>query len=131
MMNRTQVNCLLAMTVLALIGFGPLSLTCLIGMAVVIARPHWFFELVQHLYRNVGDEALPFAPPANCAAANTARIKAFLCLFALLVLDIAPVPVTGTIGIYVIIARPKWFRQLVEKIYLGDKVASMASENSP
>lgn len=125
-MNDTQVKCLLVMMVFALIGFGPLSPTCLIGLFVVIARPRWFFELVRRLYRNAGDDAIPFKP-ANWAAANIARIKACLCLLALLVLDIAPVPVTSPIGIYVVIARPKWFKALVEKIYRG--VASQETQD--
>ncbi|MDD5036948.1 MAG: hypothetical protein PHE55_19655 [Methylococcaceae bacterium] len=47
------------------------------------------------------------------------RLKCFLCLLVLLVLDIAPVPVTGSIGLYVVITRPHWFKALVEKIYDG------------
>jgi hypothetical protein len=122
-MNRTQIKCLLVMILLALIGFGPLSLTCLIGMAVVIFRPRWFFELVQHLYCNPGERGIPFTPPVHCASANAARIKTFFCLLGLLVLDIAPVPVAGSIGLYVVLARPKWFKDLVETMYLGDQRA--------
>ncbi|WP_460035749.1 hypothetical protein [Methylothermus subterraneus] len=117
-MNRTQLKCLLVMIVLALIGFGPLSLTCLIGLFVVIARPRWFFELVQDLYRNGGNK-VPFAPPARSAAANVARCKAFVCLIGLLLLDIAPVPVAGSLGLYLVIARPKWFKAFVETLYFG------------
>ncbi len=120
-MSRTQIKCLLLMILLALIGFGPLSLTCLIGMAVVVFRPRWFFELVQNLYRNPGDQGIPFTPPVRCASANAARIKTFLCLVGLLVLDIAPVPVAGSIGLYVVLARPKWFKDLVETVYFGDQ----------
>ncbi len=118
-MNDTQVKCLAVMIVFALIGFGPLSPTCLIGLFVVIARPRWFFNLVRRLYRNAGDEVIPFNPLASCAAANIARIKSLVCLLILLLLDIAPVPVTSAIGLYVVIARPKWFKALVEKIYCG------------
>ncbi len=117
-MNDTQVKCLAVLMGFFLIGFGPLSPTCLIGLFVVIARPRWFFELVQKLYRNAGD-AISFKPLANCAAANIARIKSLVCLLMLLLLDIAPVPVTSSIGLYVVIARPKWFKALVEKIYCG------------
>lgn len=125
-MNDTQIKCLLVMTVLALIGFGPLSLTGLIGLFVVIARPRWFYLGVQNLYRDLGGQARwPLGAPASCAASNLARIKALVWLLLLLLLDVAPVPVTGTIGLYVVIARPKWFKALVEKIYLGDQ-AKMA-----
>ena len=40
-----------------------------------------------------------------------------MCLLALLLLDIAPVPITGAIGLYVIAVRPVWFQQVVQKIY--------------
>lgn len=130
-MNRTQLKCLLVMLVFTLIGFGPLSPTCLIGLYVVIARPLWFYAGVQNLYRDLDGQAhRPLASPANCAAANLARRKASVWLLILLVLDIAPVPVTGTIGLYVVLARPKWFKALVETVYLGDKVAPMALQDS-
>jgi hypothetical protein len=125
-MNDTQIKCLLVMIVLALIGFGPLSLTCLIGLFVVITRPRWFYLGVQNLYRDLNGQACrPLDVPANCATSNLARINALVWLLILLLLDVAPVPVTGTIGLYVVIARPKWFKAWVEKIYLGDK-AKMA-----
>lgn len=118
-MNDTQVKCLLVMMVFALIGFGPISPTCLIGLFIVIARPRWFVDLVRKLYRDLGGQAHRSLKPTNRAVATAARIKALLCLLALLVLDIAPVPVTSSIGIYVVIARPRWFKALVERIYCG------------
>lgn len=119
--NAIQVKCLLVLMAFVVIGFGPLSPTCLLGLYVVIARPRWFFELVQALYRRPGEEVIPFSPPAQCAAANAARFKAALVLLTLLVLDIAPIPVASPIGIYVVIARPKRFKAWVERIYLGDQ----------
>ena len=38
-------------------------------------------------------------------------------MLALLLLDIAPVPVTGAIGLSVVLLRPPWFLELVEAIY--------------
>lgn len=99
------------MVVLALIGFGPLSLTCLIGIYVLIARPLWFYAVVQNLYRGLN------VPVERIQAVQPVRLKCFLCLLALLVLDIAPVPVTGAIGLYVILTLPDWFYGLVERIY--------------
>lgn len=120
-MNGTQVKSFLLLTVLAIIGFGPLSVTCLIGMFILLKRPEWFYRVVKNLYRDrpcrSGDPKMPAEEKGKKATA--ARIKSFLCLFILLVLDIAPVPVTGAIGLYVVAARPCWFRTLVEKIYLG------------
>ncbi|XSG84687.1 MAG: hypothetical protein ACPW60_13245 [Methylohalobius sp. ZOD2] len=123
-MNGTQLKCLLAMTVLALTGFGPLSLTCLIGMFVLIRRPIWFFQVVQNLYDNHRAQAVDLPPRNNGTSATVARIKSFLSLLTLLILDIAPVPVTGSIGLYVVTTRPKWFKTLVERIYNGAVTSS-------
>jgi hypothetical protein len=120
-MNGTQVKSFFFLTVLAIIGFGPLSLTCLIGLFIVARRPDWFYQVVKNLYRDTA------CGSADCAAreeklrseAGMARIKTFLCLLVLLVLDIAPVPVAGSIGLYVVVARPCWFKTLVERIYGG------------
>ena len=120
-MNGTQLKCLLVMMVLAIIGFGPLSLTCLIGMAFVVGRPHWFYLVVMNLYRDSNCEPTDCSPKHDDKGfdVTVVRIQCFLCLLVLLVLDIAPVPVTGSIGLYVVILRPPWFRALVEKMYCG------------
>ena len=44
----------------------------------------------------------------------------WLCLFYLLllmVLDILPIPVLGLLLVWVIITRPVWFYDMVQKIY--------------
>lgn len=120
-MNGTQIKCFLVMTALAIIGFGPLSLTCLIGMYVVVARPGWFHSVVVNLYRDSVCEASDGAlgQPEKDSGTMGIRLKCFLYLLLLLVLDVAPVPVTGSIGLYVVMLRPPWFQALVEKIYCG------------
>jgi hypothetical protein len=120
-MNGTQVKSFLFLTVLAIIGFGPLSLTCLIGLFIVLRRPDWFYQVVKNLYRDTarGSEDCTGQEEKRRSATRIARIKTFLSLLVLLVLDIAPVPVAGSIGLYVVVARPCWFKRLVEKIY-GD-----------
>lgn len=118
-MNLTQLKCLAIFALFALIGFGPISPTCLIGMYVVIARPRWFFDLVGNLY-----ERQP--PPRNPASTDSAkrtgrtRIKCFLSLLGLLVVDIAPIPVTALIAFPVILNRPLWFVRMVADIYGKD-----------
>lgn len=117
-MNSTQIKYFLVMSILAITGFGPLSLTCLIGLYVVLARPSWFQAVTTNLYRNLGSD--PTADPPRSSGRFTAaitRLKCIMCLLALLLLDIAPVPITGAIGLYVIAVRPVWFQQVVQKIY--------------
>lgn len=118
-MNVTQVKSFLFLTVLAIIGFGPLSLTCLIGLFIVLRRPDWFYQVVKNLYRGTACESAHRMEQEEKrrSATRMARIKTFLSLLVLLVLDIAPIPVAGSIGLYVVVARPCWFKTLVEKIY--------------
>ncbi|HYE37674.1 hypothetical protein [Methylocaldum sp.] len=45
------------------------------------------------------------------------RAKCLITLIALMTLDILPLPVVGSIGLYVVIKRPRWFRDLVNRLY--------------
>jgi hypothetical protein len=43
------------------------------------------------------------------------RIK---CALVLIIFMLIPViPITGTIGLFILIFRPLWFRKLVDKVY--------------
>lgn len=108
--NATQFKCLAVFALFALIGFGPISPTCLIGLSVVIFRPVWFWTLTEHLYAGR-------IPPAAATRLQYARTKAFLCLLSLFILDIAPVPVTAPIAMVITLSRPRWFYHLVASIY--------------
>lgn len=46
----TRNKCLIALTVLAILGIGPFPTTSLVGFYVVLARPRWFKSLVLRLY---------------------------------------------------------------------------------
>lgn len=114
-MNLAQSKCLAVLAVFAVIGFGPVSPTCLIGMYVVLMRPRWFWRLTRHLYAATAktqafdSNSLALMPRAQC----------FLSLLLLFVVDIAPVPVTSVIGIIIVLTKPQWFYRLTAKIY-GD-----------
>ena len=118
-MNLTRVKCLLVVLLLVLIGFGPISLTCLIGFYVVIRRPHWFYELAYRLYHDdpVLSISCPVSDTQHHRAGHAVRLRCLISLAILLVLDIAPVPVTGSIALYVVLLRPSWFMDLVDDIY--------------
>ena len=50
-------------------------------------------------------------------AALGARIK---CAFVLIILTMAglgPLPITSVIGLFIVIFRPQWFKNLVDSIY--------------
>ena len=120
-MNEAQYKSLLVLSVLAVIGFGPLSFTCLIGMYIVLDRPCWFHQLTRDIYRGThpGQAMKPARPTRPGSLALGSRCLTFLSLLLLLILDIAPIPVTGAIAIYVVLTRPEWFRRLVFDVYGG------------
>ena len=108
-MNRAQIKCLSVFAIFAVIGFGPVSPGCLIGMYVVIMRPKWFLHLAEELYSNPMPEAL--------IVSKDLRIKAFICLIILFIIDIAPVPVTPVIAFVIILSRPQWFLRVIRGVY--------------
>ena len=115
-MNQARVKCLSVLSIFALVGFGPISPTCLLGFYIVAMRPLWFFALVGNVY----DNPPRFQMSDSATAGNhaiLARIKCFLSLLALLILDIAPIPVTAMIAFPIVLIRPKWFKCTVLKVY--------------
>ena len=47
----------------------------------------------------------------------SARIKCAFVLIILTVIGLGPFPVTSTIGLFIVIFRPKWFKNHVDNIY--------------
>jgi hypothetical protein len=122
-MNATRIRCLLVLLAPAIVGFGPISMTGLIGMYVVVRRPAWFGKVVDELY--AGSTAGTFGSSPGAPARRGFGCSAdplLIALMLLMMLDIAPVPVIGAIGLYVVIARPGRFRRLVGDIYRGSGV---------
>jgi hypothetical protein len=115
-MNFTQLKCLLVFGVFAVIGFGPVSPGCLIAMYSILVRPRWLLEMARRLYEQAGQPLYP-APPSEADGSQKMRIKAFLGFLVLFIVDIAPYPVTPSIAIPVILLRPRWFYDLVERVY--------------
>lgn len=118
-MNQAQVKCLIVFSIFAIIGFGPVSPGCLIGMYIVLARPQWFLNLVDDLYGNNPhfQEKLDAGSEEQI---RQARIKSFLSLLGLFIVDIAPIPTTPTIAVFIILYRPIWFIRIVGDVYGKD-----------
>jgi hypothetical protein len=115
-MNSTQFKCLLVFGVFAGIGFGPISPGCLIGMYSVVARPQRLLGVTRALYQRQG---VPMFSMSSIESESSKRIrlKAFLSFLILFLIDIAPYPVTPSIAIPIILIRPRWFYEWVERIY--------------
>ncbi|WAK04085.1 hypothetical protein [Methylobacter sp. YRD-M1] len=47
------------------------------------------------------------------------RIKCVFTLLLLMILDIGPIPITAAMGLFIVLFRPLWFKNLVDTIYSG------------
>ena len=45
------------------------------------------------------------------------RIKCSFVFLLLMLIDIGPVPITAMTGLFILIFRPRWFKDLVDRIY--------------
>jgi hypothetical protein len=123
-MNAAQFKCLLVLSILAVIGFGPVSITCLIGMYIVIGRPEWFIRLVGDLYDHQPRFQVRGAGNPQ-KRIGRARIMSFLTLLGLFVIDILPLPTTAILAFFIIFNRPLWFIRTVANVYGKDLVGSV------
>lgn len=46
-----------------------------------------------------------------------ARIKCAIVFIVFMLFSVGPIPITSSIGLYVVIFRPRWFKELVAKVY--------------
>jgi hypothetical protein len=111
MLNFAQIKALVVFAGFGIISFGPVSPGCLVGMYCVVMRPPWLLALVQHMYAGKLSSGEVINPSAMI------RIKCFLSLLLLFIIDIAPFPVTPVIAYCVILIRPLWFYRVVVGVY--------------
>jgi hypothetical protein len=126
-MNKTQIKCLIVFSIFAIIGFGPISPGCLIGMFVVIYRPRWFWQVAVNLY---ADNAIVAIPDISESQSKLVRKKCFLSILGLFILDIAPVPVTPVVAFFIIFLRPLWFYRLIAAIYQNPNPVGQVSDST-
>jgi hypothetical protein len=50
-------------------------------------------------------------------ASSLSRIKCGLVLLVFMLFSVSPIPITSAIGLWVVIFRPRWFKQLVDRVY--------------
>jgi hypothetical protein len=85
-------------------------------MYSVVARPQRLLGVTRALYQRQG---VPMFSMSSIESESSKRIrlKAFLSFLILFLIDIAPYPVTPSIAIPIILIRPRWFYEWVERIY--------------
>ncbi len=53
-------------------------------------------------------------------ASTTTRLKCAAVFLLFMIFSVGPIPITSTLGLYVVIFRPRWFKELVARIYVDD-----------
>jgi hypothetical protein len=84
----------------------------------------WFFDLVGNLYDHSPQIHERFSAEGARKTKRT-RIKSFLVLLGLFIIDIAPVPVAAVIAIIVVLDRPLWLVRTVASVYGQDLQADV------
>ena len=51
------------------------------------------------------------------AVSNQARLIAALALIVFAFLGLGPIPITSSIGLFIVIFRPKWFKKFIDTVY--------------
>jgi len=55
-------------------------------------------------------------------------VLCFIALIGLFILHVTPLPILETLVLYVLIARPYWFKDLVDQIYRSKKPRASVDE---
>lgn len=118
-MNQARIEAFTCLFVLNLIGFGPVSLTALIGLYLLWTRPPWFLTWARGVY---GQSYQKTRSPIKTGI-RPKQIKASIILIGLFIIDVLPVPVTGSIALFIICFRPKSFLNWLESIYSREGLA--------
>ncbi len=101
----------------------PLPFTAFISLYTVRKRPDWFPDAVQSLYADMPAEEN--AKPVAVDSAATKK-KCSITIICMMLVDLGPVPLTIPVGLYIVRRRPKWFRNVVTRLY-ADTISGSAS----
>ncbi len=101
----------------------PLPFTAFISLYTVRRRPDWFPDSVQRLYADI--PATEEKKPVAVDPAATKK-KCTLTIISMMLVDLGPIPLTIPVGLYIVRRRPKWFRNVVARLY-ADKTSIAGS----
>ena len=94
----------------------PLPFTAFISLYTVRKRPDWFPDAVQSLYADIPTVDNDTAKPVAVDSAAT-RKKCSITIICMMLVDLGPVPLTIPVGLYIVRRRPKWFRNVIARLY--------------
>lgn len=112
--KRIQKKFTIVMACLFFVEIMPLPFTAFISLYTVRKRPDWLPDTVQSLYADI-----PANDKEKPAAINPAKTKkkCSITIICMMLVDLGPIPLTIPVGIYIVRRRPKWFRNVVERLY--------------
>ncbi|HFD12754.1 MAG TPA: hypothetical protein ENJ32_09855 [Crenotrichaceae bacterium] len=125
--KRIQKKYTWIMALMFFIEIMPLPFTAFISLYTVRKRPDWFPYSVKSLYADIPKDDNDTPVTVNPAAT---RKKCTMTIISMMIVDLGPVPLTIPVGLYIVRRRPKWFRNVVERLY-ADKpigVSAVASK---
>ena len=55
----------------------------------------------------------------NAHSSGGVRLRGIVVLIIFAFLGVGPIPLTSTLGLFIVIFRPKWFKKFVDLVYAG------------
>ncbi|MEE9426205.1 MAG: hypothetical protein V3V18_14690 [Methylococcales bacterium] len=101
----------------------PLPFTAFISLYTVRKRPDWFPDAVQSLYADIPAIENDKAKPVAVDSAVT-RKKCSITIICMMLVDLGPIPLTIPVGLCIVRFRPKWFRNVVARLYADTDMVS-------
>ena len=121
--KRVQKKFTMIMACLFFVEIMPLPFTAFISLYTVRKRPEWFPYAVKSLYADIPreDKENPVA-----VKPEVTRRRCTMTIISMMIVDLGPIPLTIPVGLYIVRRRPKWFRNLIERLY-ADKTFAVGS----
>ncbi len=118
--KRIQNKFTAIMALLFFVEIMPLPFTAFISLYTVRKRPEWFPYSVKSLYADIQpDDTNPPANKKKTVAVNPEKTKrrCTYTIISMMIVDLGPIPLTIPVGLFIVRRRPKWFRNVVERLY--------------
>jgi hypothetical protein len=97
----------------------PLPFTAFFSIYTIRKRPEWFPLAVHSLYADIpmdGKNQKAVVDPLKT------RKKCTITVFCMMLVDLGPIPLTIPVGVYIVRRRPKWFRNVVARLYADQEI---------
>jgi hypothetical protein len=121
----TRVKCIASLTVLAIVGIGPIPFTEMIGYYIITKRPRWFKEAVRDHFAEAKHSKAAASDHCQLQVSRPrwvvliTRTQCYAVLTGLAALGMALIPATDILSFYVFLTNAPWFARVVDRLYLG------------